>query len=111
MGMNVLERTREIGVMRSIGAVDRVIMQTVIVEGITIGSISWLLGAILSIPITYLLSYIVSMAIFSAPVTVLFTFTGFLIWLGVVIVLSAFASVLPARNAASLTIREVLAYE
>ena len=37
MGMNVLERTREIGVMRSIGAVDREIMRTVIVEGMVIG--------------------------------------------------------------------------
>jgi hypothetical protein len=40
-----------------------------------------------------------------------FTFTGFLIWLGVVLALSAVASILPARNAARLTIREVLAYE
>jgi putative ABC transport system permease protein len=40
-----------------------------------------------------------------------FTWLGFVIWLGVVLVLSALASVLPARSAASLTIREVLAYE
>jgi putative ABC transport system permease protein len=34
-----------------------------------------------------------------------------LIWLLVVLALSALASILPARNAARLTIREVLAYE
>jgi putative ABC transport system permease protein len=111
MGMNVLERTREIGVMRSIGAVDMEIMRTVIVEGLVIGGISWLLGALLSFPITYLLSSIISSAIFQSQIAVHFTFTGFLIWLGVVLVLSAIASVLPARNAARLTIREVLAYE
>lgn len=111
MGMNVLERTREIGVMRSIGAVDRAIMQTVIVEGMAIGGISWVLGAILSIPITYMLSDIVSLAVFNSPIKVVFTFLGFLIWFLVVLVLSAIASLLPARNAASLTIREVLAYE
>jgi len=111
MGMNVLERTREIGVMRSIGAVDRVIMQTVILEGMAIGAISWFLGAIISIPITYMLSDIVSLAVFQSPIKVIFTFLGFLIWLIVVFVLSALASLLPARNAASLTIREVLAYE
>jgi putative ABC transport system permease protein len=111
MGMNVLERTREIGVMRSIGAVDREIMRTVIVEGLVIGGISWLLGTLISFPITYLLSSIISSAIFQSQIAVHFTFTGFLIWLGVVLVLSAFASVLPARNAARLTIREVLAYE
>jgi putative ABC transport system permease protein len=111
MSLNVLERTREIGIMRSIGAVDREIMRTVIVEGVVIGSISWLLGAILSFPFTYMLSTIVSLAIFNSPIAVHFTFLGYVIWLAVVLVLSALASVLPARNAASLTIREVLAYE
>jgi putative ABC transport system permease protein len=111
MGMNVLERTREIGIMRSIGAVDREIMRTVIVEGVVIGSISWALGAILSFPITYGLSWIVSLAIFNSMIDVHFTWLGFVIWLAVVLVLSALASVLPARSAASLTIREVLAYE
>jgi len=111
MGMNVLERTREIGVMRSIGAVDREIMRTVIVEGLVIGGLSWMLGALLSFPITWLLSYIISSAIFHSQIAVHFTFTGFLIWLLVVLALSAVASILPARNAARLTIREVLAYE
>ncbi|MGB8213709.1 MAG: FtsX-like permease family protein [Anaerolineales bacterium] len=111
MGMNVLERTREIGIMRSIGAVDREIMRTVIVEGLVIGSISWLIGALLSFPITYLLSDIVSEAIFQSPIAVHFTYQGFAIWLLVVLALSAVASILPARNAARLTIREVLAYE
>jgi putative ABC transport system permease protein len=41
MSMNVLERTREIGVMRTIGAVDRVIMQSVIIEALVIGLITW----------------------------------------------------------------------
>ena len=111
MGMNVLERTREIGVMRSIGAVDKEIMRTVIVEGMVIGSLSWLLGALLSFPFTYLLSYIISVAIFHSPIGVHFTLLGFFVWLLGVLVLSAVASVLPARNAAHLTIREVLAYE
>ena len=111
MGMNVLERTREIGVMRSIGAGNREIMRTVIVEGLVIGGISWVLGALLSTPITSLLSYIISSAIFQSQIAVHYTFTGFLIWLAVVMVLSAVASILPARNAARLTIREVLAYE
>ncbi|MCX6082502.1 MAG: FtsX-like permease family protein [Chloroflexi bacterium] len=111
MGMNVLERTREIGIMRSIGAVDREIMRTVIVEGVVIGSLSWILGAILSFPFTYLLSTIVSLAIFNSPIDVHFTWLGYAIWLMVVLGLSAVASIFPARNAAHLTIREVLAYE
>ena len=111
MGMNVLERTREIGIMRSIGAVDKVIMRTVIAEGALIGMISWGIGALLSIPFSYLLSAIVSYAVFKFPIPVIFTAEGFVIWLFIVLALSAVASILPARKAARLTIREVLAYE
>ena len=111
MGMNVLERTREIGIMRAIGADDRAVMRTVIAEGIVIGSISFVMAIVLSIPFTYGLSYIVSVAVFQTPITVVFTYLGYAIWLGLVLVLSTVASILPARNAARLTIREVLAYE
>src|SRR5215216_4903062 len=111
MGMNVLERTREIGIMRAIGADDRAVMQTVIAEGVFIGVISFVMAIILSIPFTYLLSTIVSLAVFQSPIDVVFTYSGYAIWLGLVLVLSALASILPARNAARLTIREVLAYE
>ncbi|MCQ3938874.1 MAG: hypothetical protein DPW18_17790 [Chloroflexi bacterium] len=111
MGMNVLERTREIGIMRAIGADDRAVMRTVIAEGFVIGVISFLLAIVLSIPFTYLLSTIVSLAVFETPIDVVFTFTGYAIWLGLVLLLSVLGSVLPARSAARLTIREVLAYE
>ncbi len=111
MSMNVLERTREIGIMRAIGADDNAVMRTVIAEGFVIGFISFALAIALSIPFTYLLSYIVSVAIFETPIDVVFTFTGYGIWLALVLLLSVLGSILPARNAARLTIREVLAYE
>ena len=111
MGMNVLERTREIGIMRAIGADDRAVMRTVIAEGLVIGFISFVLAIFLSIPFTYALSDIVSTAVFQTPIKVVFTFLGYGIWLGLVLLLSVLGSILPARNAARLTIREVLAYE
>jgi len=66
------------------------------------------LAPLLSSQITYLLSDIISLAIFQSPIAVYFTYQGFAIWLLVVLALSAVASILPARNAARLTIREVL---
>ncbi len=111
MSMNVLERTREIGIMRAVGATDFEIIRMVLVEGILIGIISFGLSIILAVPFTYLLSTIVSYATFETPIAVVFTPTGYVIWLALVLVLSALASIIPARNAARLTIREVLAYE
>ncbi|MBM4427587.1 MAG: ABC transporter permease [Chloroflexi bacterium] len=111
MGMNVLERTREIGIMRAIGADDRAVMRTVIGEGFVIGAISFLIAIVVSIPLTYLLATIVSLAIFETPIDVIFTWLGYAIWFGLVLLLSVLGSILPARNAARLTIREVLAYE
>jgi len=111
MGMNVLERTREIGITRAIGADDRAVMRTVMAEGVVIGMISFALSILLSIPFTYLLSLIVSLAVFETPIATHFTIEGYAIWLGLVLVLSSLASIIPARNAATMTIREVLAYE
>jgi putative ABC transport system permease protein len=111
MTMNVMERTREIGVMRAIGGHNQVISQLVIVEGLIIGLLSYGLGSILSVPISFLLSNVISQTIFSAPAELAYTPQGFLIWLAVVVTLSVVASLLPARNATRLTIREVLAYE
>ena len=111
MSMNVLERTREIGIMRAIGASDRAIISLVMIEGLLIGMISWFLGVLLAFPISTLLSNAINLALFGAPSAFTFTVTGLLVWLGVVLMLSVFASIIPARNAASLTIREVLSYE
>jgi len=111
MGMNVLERTREIGITRAIGADDVAVMRTVIAEGFVIGSMSFAIAVVVSVPFTYGLSWIVSEAVFQTPITVVFTYLGYAIWFGLVLLLSVVASILPARNAARLTIREVLAYE
>jgi len=111
MGMNVLERTREIGVMRAIGAVDLKIINSVIIEGMLIGLISWGFAVLMSFPISFLLLRIISQSMLNAPIDLALTPLGSGIWLLVVMMLAVLASVLPARSAARLTIREVLAYE
>jgi len=111
MSMNVLERTREIGVLRGIGGYDQFIARLVVVEGMLIGLLSYLVAAALSFPITSALSNVVSQAIFDSPAHFAFKLQGFVIWLLVVVILSVLASLIPARNASRLTIREVLAYE
>jgi len=111
MGMNVLERTREIGVMRSVGAENRAIFQMVLVEGALIGLLSWFFGLLAALPITYFLDQVVGRSLMTVPLIFRFSLTGLFLWLVMVLVLAALASWLPARNAVRLTVRDVLAYE
>ena len=111
MSINVLERTREIGVLRAIGASTPAVMQIVVVEGVLIGLISWLQGVILAYPISKLLADQVGLAFVDAPLSYGYSLTGALVWLIVATVLAAVSSYLPARTASRLTVREVLAYE
>lgn len=111
MSINVFERTREIGVMRAIGAPSGTIMRMVVAEGMIIGVISWIFGTILAVPIAIVLNYAVGISILQSPLVYVFSLDGFLIWLGLILIISALACILPARNAVRLTVREVLAYE
>lgn len=111
MSINVLERTREIGVLRAIGASNRAVTQVFILEAVGIGLLSWIMGAVLAIPMTQGLNAALGAAMLGQPLTYAYSMQGLWVWLAVVFVLSVLASFIPARNAARLTVREVLAYE
>jgi putative ABC transport system permease protein len=111
MSLNVMERTREIGILRAVGASDRMLLRMVLIEGALIGMLSWVLASLAAFPISQLMSDSISQALFGGASSFGFTLTGFVIWLVVVTLLSILASVIPARSAARVTIREVLSYE
>ena len=111
MSMNVLERTREIGILRAIGASDRSLSRMVIIEGLFIGLISWFFGTWLSFPMSKVMNDSINMVIFDVRSEFALNVLGLFVWLAVVLLLSVAASLMPARNASRLTIREVLAYE
>ena len=111
MSINVLERTREIGVMRAVGASNKDIQEIVIIEGMLIGFISWAVSILVSIPITYVLCYGVGMAVLSAPMEPVYGVTGIVAWLLFTLFLAAISSALPAQSASRLTVKDTLVYE
>jgi putative ABC transport system permease protein len=111
MSINVVERGREIGVMRSIGATSLAIARIFVIEGVLIGVLSWLLAWPLSYPGALAFSNAVGQAVIHLPLDFAFSVNGVVLWLGVVLVLSALASLWPALRATQVSVREALAYE
>lgn len=111
MSLNVIERTREIGVMRAYGASSAAVFRIVIVEGLLIGMMSWILAIGLSLPLSILLARNIGEAFMDYPMPASVSTAGILAWAALVLVISIAASLFPALNAVRLTVTEVLAYE
>ena len=111
MSMSVIERTREIGVMRAVGASDRSVLRVVLVEGGLMALLSWLASVVLALPVGKLMSLVIGTEIANGPLSYVYSLPGAVLWLGLVLLVAFIASYLPARNASRLTVRDVLAYE
>jgi len=111
MSLNVLERRREMGVLRAIGASPSAVWLIVAAEGAVIGVSSWALAALVAWPVSKLLGDSLVMAMFKNGLDFVFEPRGILIWLAVSLLLSLLASFIPAWHAARRPVREAIGYE
>ena len=112
MYTSVLERTRQIGVMKAIGASNDAILSFFLLESGLIGVVGGLLGIILGIITAYMLGVIAS----GLGVRGLFSFEsldffGFFVILVITFIVGVISGILPARQAAKLEPAEALRYE
>lgn len=110
LSLSVMERRREIGVMRAIGASSWTIFRLFIGEGLILGWLSALIAWPLSVPAGQLMVKVMAVP-FNMDIQYKYTPTGALLWLGIITILSILASWLPARGATRISVRESLAYQ
>ena len=111
MSMNIMERTREIGVMRAIGATPNKIRRLVMVEGLVTGLISIFLAFGLSLPLSYYIGKFIGNMAFRTPLSLSISAPALAIWIAIIVSGSIAATLYPAQNAVRITTREALAYE
>jgi putative ABC transport system permease protein len=110
LSLSVLERRREIGVMRAIGASSWAVIRLFVGEAVLLGLISWLIALPISIPIAYgFTTQGLSLAL-NQQLAYQFTPTGAILWLVIITMLAMVASAVPARGAARISVRESLSY-
>ena len=110
LALSVLERRREIGVMRAIGASSWTIFRLFIGEGLILGWLSWLIAMPVACPAARVMVQALGSA-FQIDLVYNQTSTGAVLWFGIITVLSIMASWLPAIGATRVSVRESLAYQ
>jgi putative ABC transport system permease protein len=108
LAMNVFERRREIGVLRSVGAPTRTLLGAFLLEGLLVGLCGWGLGMVLGVPASRLLVGFFSDRLI--PLEYAFPGSGALLSLAVLILLTLLASFGPALLATRIRIAEILRY-
>jgi len=111
MSASVLERTREFGVIRSVGGAPGAVLGIVMSEGAAIGLMSWFVAIAVSLPLSIVVGNLVGRLAFRVSLPLVISPRALLLWLAIIIVGSAAATAIPARRASRLTVRESLAYE
>ena len=83
MSLSVVERTREFGVMQTLGATPARVVWVVVAEALFIGALSWLAAVAVALLLSLFLDALVGSTLFGAPMPLVVSFVALLVWLAV----------------------------
>jgi putative ABC transport system permease protein len=109
LAASVLERRREIGLLRAMSASAWRVARVFWVEGMALGGIAWGLCALLGLPLAYGFIQVMSTLVFR--VDFLIAPSAFVVMLAAMLIISTLASIIPALRASRVRIAEMLRYE
>jgi putative ABC transport system permease protein len=110
LSISVIERTKEIGVLRAVGARSRTILGIFIMEGMLQGLLSWIIAVPVSLVASPLLARALGIAMFGATLDYRYNWEAVGWWLVFILVISALASSIPSNRATRISVRDSLAY-
>jgi putative ABC transport system permease protein len=110
MSANILDRTREFGVMHAVGARPEAVRRIVTAEGVFIALISCLVAAIPTLALTAALGTGLGNLFMNAPLPYRISPLGVGIWLALVVLGAALATNAAATRASRITVRQALTY-
>jgi len=110
--LNVLERRRELGVLRTIGASPYDVAYVVVGESVFIAVVAWIVAVVVAEAIAVAISALVpKVSIFEHGLDVSLSLAGIAGWLLLSTAISVASSVAPALAAGRRSIREAISYE
>jgi putative ABC transport system permease protein len=110
MSANILDRTREFGVMHAIGARPKAVRRIVVAEGIFLAVTSCLVAIIPALGLTAVLGAGLGNLFFSAPLPFRVSLLAVGIWTALAVLGGALATDAAATRASRITVREALTY-
>jgi len=110
LSIGVIERTKEIGVLRAVGARSSTILGIFIMEGVLQGLLSWVIALPVSLLTSPLLARALGQAMFGATLDYQYNWEAVVLWFAFILIISAMASILPANSATRISVRDSLAY-
>jgi putative ABC transport system permease protein len=107
--INVLERTREIGIVRAVGGSRKQVQRIVVAEALMLGLLGAAIGVLSGVALSY--GFTMAFGLYGWEVPYIFPVMGIVAAIIIALLLALFSSILPARNAAKLDIIRALQYE
>ncbi len=109
LGINVLERTREIGMLRAVGATRRQVRRIIVAESLLLAMMGTALGIFAGLWLGYVLTG--ALGAFGLMLEFVFPWMGVVVTVATGLLFGVLAALIPARQAANLDIVAALQYE